>query len=413
MPDTPAVAVLQPLWKKPQVLHLLVIALCAEVGYAVLNISTMPLYLKETRGLGTTSVSLVITAFLLSEALFKSPMGHLADKYGRKRLMTFGPMLTIGTSLLSFAVPWQPHWLEVLIFMMLRVLDGIGAAMLWPGAFASMGDAVEDCQRQQAMSLLNVCYLLGVALALPLGGIVNDICSKISFINDHLLPHSPSLLLATGLFCAVVYTSWRFLPNDNKVVSAEPMEGETNIGEMVRLAREIPQYLILAIVTFMGIGFPMTIIKIFAFDEFKMSESAFGLLVLPAALSMAIFSVPMSNSARSWAGRPQFTLVWASAHSGCSSFPWGHSSPSLELRSRWRSEAFRSALGFCLPSPPGWRASVMPTPTNARQTLGRLWPPKASARSLARPSEASAMSSFSTTGTTLGATRRSSAARSA
>lgn len=295
MPDTPAVAALQPLWKKPQVLHLLVIALCAEIGYAVLNISTMPLYLKETRGLGTSSVALVITAFLLSEALFKSPMGHLADKYGRKRLMTFGPMLTIGTSLLSFAVPWQPHWLEVLIFMMLRVLDGIGAAMLWPGAFASMGDAVDDGQRQQAMSLLNVCYLLGVALALPLGGIVNDLLSNFGFINRTLGAHSPSLLLATVLFCAVVYTAWKFLPNDAKTATIEHAEGEANLGEMVRLAREIPQYLILAIVTFMGIGFPMTVIKIFAYDEFHMSESSFGLLVMPAVLAMAVFSVPMSK----------------------------------------------------------------------------------------------------------------------
>ncbi|HEY3781433.1 MAG TPA: MFS transporter [Fimbriimonadaceae bacterium] len=297
MSDSPASTPLQPLWKKPLVRHLLLIALCGEIGYAVLNISTMPVFLRERhylpngfdlggRGLGEATVGLVLMAFLLSEALFKGPMGHIADKYGRKRLMTIGPIFTVFTSLASFVVPWKPAWLEILIFVLLRVMDGIGAAMLWPGAFASMGDAVEDNQRQQAMSLLNVCYLLGVALALPIGGIVDD-------LSGH--PYA-SLFLASGLFCVVAFTAHKFLPDDRKVKQHAPVEGEAgSIMEIFHSARDIPQYLILAIITFAGIGFPMAVIKNFAIDEFHLSESAFGLLVLPAALCMAAFSVPMSK----------------------------------------------------------------------------------------------------------------------
>ncbi|HZH99162.1 MAG TPA: MFS transporter, partial [Fimbriimonadaceae bacterium] len=50
-----------------------------------------------------------------------------------------------------------------------------------------------------------------------------------------------------------------------------------------------------AVVIFAGIGFPMAIIKIFAKEQFAMSELAFGALVLPAAIGMAVFSVPMSK----------------------------------------------------------------------------------------------------------------------
>jgi DHA1 family multidrug resistance protein-like MFS transporter len=50
------------------------------------------------------------------------------------------------------------------------------------------------------------------------------------------------------------------------------------------------------VVIFAGIGFPMAIIKLFAADQFKMSESSFGfLIVFPAAIAMAAFSVPMSK----------------------------------------------------------------------------------------------------------------------
>lgn len=252
----------------------------------MLNISTMPVYLENDRGLGASSVGLVLTAFLLSEAIFKSPMGHLADKYGRKRLMTIGPLITLCTSLLSLVVPSGTGGWEVCAFILLRIMDGIGAAMLWPGAFASMGDAVPDNMRQQAMSLLNVCYLLGVALALPIGGIVNDVSGV----------RWASLLLSAALFAAVALTGWQLLPNDVGSHSSGPIEGEAaGISDVLASAKQIPAYLLLAVITFAGVGFPMAIIKLFAEKEFHMSESAFGLLVLPAAIAMATLSVPMAK----------------------------------------------------------------------------------------------------------------------
>src|SRR3954465_2784855 len=80
--------------------RLLVVALLAEIGYAVLNISTMPVYLEAAptntwisngRGFGASIIGLVLVAFLLVEAIFKSPMGHLADRFGPKKLMLIGP----------------------------------------------------------------------------------------------------------------------------------------------------------------------------------------------------------------------------------------------------------------------------------------------------------------------------------
>lgn len=275
------------LWKRPIVLRYLLIALMAEIGYAVLNISTMPVYLRFDRHLGEGAVGLVITAFLLSEAIFKSPMGHLADKYGRRLPMTFGPLLTVGTSLLSLIVPRNAGSWEVVAFVVLRVFDGIGAAMLWPAAFGAMGDAVEDGERQQAMSLLNVCYLLGVALALPVGGIVNDL-SHVKWA---------SLLLSTGLFAAVAAVAWRFVPSVNQSHATEKAAhgGEAGVKDLLKSAKQIPAYLFIAVITFAGIGFPMAIIKIFAQEQFQMSETSFGALVFPAAILMAAFSVPMSK----------------------------------------------------------------------------------------------------------------------
>jgi len=287
----------QPVLKIPMVRRLLVIALLAEIGYAVLNISTMPVYLEadpgprglllpEGRGLGSTVISLVIVAFLFSEAVFKSPMGALADRFGPRKLMLAGPCITTCTALLTMAVPigWGP-W-EVVALILLRIGDGVGAAMLWPACFALVGDSVRDDQRQQAMSYLNLCYMLGIALAPLIGGIVDD-------ASGHKWA---SLFLASAIFACVATAVFHYIP-DRKTVHAKASDETSEVGfkDFIRSTKEIPGYLILALVTFAGIGFPMVVIKIFAQDEFGMSEIGFGGLVFPAAIGMAALTVPLSR----------------------------------------------------------------------------------------------------------------------
>lgn len=275
---------------------MLATALLAEIGYAVLNISTMPVYLRNDRGFGTFSVSLVLVAFLLSEAVLKGPMGHLADRLGHRRLMLIGPILTLGTSILSLLLPrFDPavgETTEVLMFCVLRVGDGIGAAMLWPAAFALMGDAVEDGERQQAMSLLNMCYMLGIALAMPVGGIVEDLTA--STLSGTTGAFSGGLYLAAALFFGVWLTVLRLPIPQQRGVEEDHGEG-FDLRGFLATAKQIPAYLLLAAITFCGIGFPMANVKLFALEEFKLSSTQFGGLVFPAAIAMAVLSVPMAK----------------------------------------------------------------------------------------------------------------------
>jgi DHA1 family multidrug resistance protein-like MFS transporter len=275
-----------PVWRRRNVLNLLVIALFAELGLAVLNVSTMPIYLSKTRGLGEFNASLVLVAFLLSEALFKGPMGHLADHVGRKALMTLAPLLTVLTAITSVFVPHGLGSLEVLIFVLLRIIDGIGAAMFWPAAYAASGDVVADDERQQAMSLLNACYFIGLAFALPIGGAIED-----------LFREEASLFLAAGVFFFVAVAVFILMPSDGRGKHTEHEEpSEFNLLQFFATARQIPQYLLLSAVTFCGIGFPGAIIKLFAIDEFGMTPSQFGsFIVLPGAIAMVVLSVPMSK----------------------------------------------------------------------------------------------------------------------
>ncbi|MBN9502767.1 MAG: hypothetical protein BGO01_18400 [Armatimonadetes bacterium 55-13] len=282
--------------RRPAVFRLLIIALMAEIAYGVMNLSTMPVYLSGNpnigphwlpngRGFGESVIGIVLVAFLLSEAVFKGPMGHLADRIGPRRLMIMGPSLSIGTSILSLFVPHGGGAFEVLCFILLRAIDGLGAAMLWPAAFSAMGDAVEDDQRQQAMSLLNLCYMLGIALALPIGGIANDLAGV----------KWAGLVLAAVLFVGVTLGSWRLVPDTHPPATEGDPHGEFKISEFIESCRQIPAYLAIAIVTFTGIGFPMAIFKLFPIDQFGMSETTIGWLIFPGAIAMGVASVPMSK----------------------------------------------------------------------------------------------------------------------
>lgn len=286
-----------PMLRQPMMRRLLVMALLAEIGYAVLNISTMPVYLKFDRHFGTSVIGVVLVAFLLAEALFKSPMGALADRIGRKRLIVLGPAMTFFTSLATLLIPYD--WSvgsQTAIFLLLRVFDGIGAAMLWPAMFALVGDGVEDHERQKAMSLLNSCYLIGIAFALPIGGVVNDLFGR--YFTASSGERSPSLYLSALLFAAVAFTAYRFLPSERERREKHLLHSEhheTGLADLIASAKRIPQYLLLAVIIFAGIGFPMAIVKVFAEQQFAMSESKFGALAFPAALAMAFLSVPMTR----------------------------------------------------------------------------------------------------------------------
>jgi DHA1 family multidrug resistance protein-like MFS transporter len=253
----------------------------AELGYVTLNISAMPVYLRDTIGLGESTVTAVGSMFLLTEAIFRAPMGMLSDRLGRRRLMLVGPSLTVFTALVTVLVH-HPVW-----FLLLRALDGIGAAMLWPAAYAAIGDTVPPERRSWAMSFLNMTYMSGIALGPLAGGLANDLTGA----------KTASFYLVAGLFAIAVLIIWRFYPRDHHEAHAHanPEKGEFSLRAFFGAVRLVPGHLLLAFVVFFGTGLVMLLVKLYAMDEFQISETVFGLgLVFPALLIGAL-SVPIGH----------------------------------------------------------------------------------------------------------------------
>jgi DHA1 family multidrug resistance protein-like MFS transporter len=274
-------------------LAIAMVAGLAELAYAVMNISAMPVYLKFSMHYGATVIASIGTAFLFCEGLMKGPFGVLGDRIGRKRLMIAGPLLSVFTALLTLLV--HPH--QWYFFVLLRVLDGLGAAALWPAALAMIADVVSEDRRSQAMSLFNVTYLIGVALGPVIGGAANDLTRTLFPGAGEKVAYQTSFYVISFLFLLTALIAYWRIPNIRPHHEHHDSELEAGFSfkALAISLKKIPEMLAMAFVTFFGIGMIMLIIKLFALDEFHVTETGFGALLILPCLIIAAASVPLGT----------------------------------------------------------------------------------------------------------------------
>ena len=345
------------------VLPVVLIAACAELGISVLNNSALPIYFTRGLHLSTRAYGAIMAMFFVSEVLFKSPLGALADKIGRRPLMLGGAAVTVFTPVLLISMRYNPATATaaaaLIGFGFLRALDGLGEAALWPSLYAYVGDVVVEARRGAAMGVLNLVYMVGIAFSFLAGGFVDDTFGPVlthqrtlgvqmrqvvvraghqirsaghtlknSLHRPHPLPllhhaapavpalppvpvvppafqpeyYFPSFYLTALLFAVAVAaglflrTKVRTRPGDE---NHQPEEAVTWAGFVAAL-RVAPQFLLLAFVMFAGIGCISLLVKKFALDEFGITETAFGQLVLGPALVIGLIAVPAGRLADRW-----------------------------------------------------------------------------------------------------------------
>jgi DHA1 family multidrug resistance protein-like MFS transporter len=280
----------------PAIIAIAIVAALAELAYAVMNVSAMPVYLRDSMRYGTGAVAGIGTAFLMCEGVMKGPFGILGDRVGRKKLIIAGPLVSCVTALLTLFV----HSSQWYLFVLLRVLDGLGAAALWTSALAMIADVVSEDRRSQAMSLFNVAYMVGIAVGPFIGGSANDL-TRMFTSNLHIRdidPRTASFYVVSILFLLTALTAWWRVPHVRPHHETHP-HGAAESGfsphALLENLRRMPQMMIMAMVTFLGVGLVMMIIKLFAMDEFEVSETHFGALLLVPCLIIGLASVPLGT----------------------------------------------------------------------------------------------------------------------
>jgi len=108
----------------------------------------------------------VLMGYILMTAVLLLLFGRLADMYGKVRLYNLGFLIfTIGSGLCSLALTGT-----MLVFF--RLVQGVGAALIWANNAAILTDAFPPSERGRAIGINLVAGISGSVIGLILGGVL-------------------------------------------------------------------------------------------------------------------------------------------------------------------------------------------------------------------------------------------------
>ncbi|MHB0912090.1 MAG: MFS transporter [Armatimonadota bacterium] len=236
----------------------------------------MPPYVQAV-GL-TAQLGLIYATFLVVETLLKSPLGHLGDRVGRRAVLVCGALLSCCAALAMTRARSLPTILA------LRGLDGVAAAAIWPTLLAAVGGSVPAARRARAMSGWTAGYIAAVAIAPLVGGRANDLTGS----------KTASFYVVAALFGITAVMFFFIAPGRVET------ERRVRFSEMLAALRSMPEMGLLAFCAFFAIGLLIPVVKLFAMDELGLTETGYGVLILPVALAVALVSFAAGRLGDRW-----------------------------------------------------------------------------------------------------------------
>jgi EmrB/QacA subfamily drug resistance transporter len=156
----------------------------------------------------------VATSFVLAAAAAMIPIGRLADIYGRVRIFTYGLILFIISLILCALSP------TAILLIASRIVQGIGASMIWGPSVALLSSAFPAAERGRAIGVNTTAVYVGLSIGPFLGGLLTDALGWQSIFYF-------GALIA---ILAAILTFWKFGRN-----SFESKTGKMDIGGAVTL----------------------------------------------------------------------------------------------------------------------------------------------------------------------------------
>ena len=131
---------------------------------------------------GNTSLLLwLIMGYIVVTAVLVVSFGRLGDMYGRVKMFNLGfALFAIFSVLLSLT--WMHGTAAALWLIVVRVLQGVGGAMLIANSSAILTDAFPHDQRGLALGLNQVAGIAGSFIGLVLGGVLGPLGWRYVFL---------------------------------------------------------------------------------------------------------------------------------------------------------------------------------------------------------------------------------------
>jgi MFS family permease len=131
---------------------------------------------------GNTTILLwMMMGFMVVTAVLVVSFGRLGDMFGRVRMFNMGfAIFSLFSILLS--VSWMQGTSAGWYLIIMRILQGIGGAMLFANSSAILTDAFPANQRGMALGLNQVAAIAGSFIGLVLGGVLGPVDWRLVFL---------------------------------------------------------------------------------------------------------------------------------------------------------------------------------------------------------------------------------------
>jgi MFS family permease len=123
----------------------------------------------------------MILSFMVVTSVLVVSLGRLGDMYGRVKMYNRGFVVYTFFSLL-LTVTWLTGTAAAMWLVVMRVFQGVGAAMLMANSAAILTDAFPEHQRGMAIGINQVAGISGSFIGLVLGGLLAPIQWRLIFL---------------------------------------------------------------------------------------------------------------------------------------------------------------------------------------------------------------------------------------
>ncbi len=159
---------------EPAVAHRGLITLCVIFATTIqaldATIANMALpYMQGTLNATIDQVAWVLTSYIIATAIMTAPMGWLANRFGRKQLLT---LCLVGFASFSSMCALAQSLEQIVIF---RFIQGMFGAGLVPLAQSILLDIYPAEQRGPAMAVWGMGLMIGPIVGPPIGGLLTDL----------------------------------------------------------------------------------------------------------------------------------------------------------------------------------------------------------------------------------------------
>lgn len=168
----------------------------AVASFALMQSMTVPVLPRIELEFNTSqsTVTWVLTAYLLSASVFTPIIGRLGDAYGKERMLVFSLICLSLGSLLAALAP------SIGVLIAARVITGIGGGVL-PLSFGIIRDEFPAHRVAGAVSLVSSLMAVGFGLGIVVAGPI------VSWLGYHWLFWLPFIVSSIAALGA-----WRFVP---------------------------------------------------------------------------------------------------------------------------------------------------------------------------------------------------------